>query len=123
MTNIKDYNIPYNSNYIFDNSAYSEHGEHIIKQIKEIEEPPSALLITSDQVAVGLVVYCQIQQITIPDELAIVAFGNHYLTEMLNITTLTIQLEQMGNNLFLQAISKEASHQEATVELIERGTA
>lgn len=119
---IKEYNIPYISNYIFNNSAYLEDGENIIKQIKEMEEPPSALLVTSDQVAVGMMVYCQKQQITIPDKLAIMGFGNHPLTKMMNITTLTIPLEQMGNNLFLQAISKETSHQEATVKLIERGT-
>ncbi len=120
---IKKYNLSYNPNYIIDECLYFEDGEKVIQQINEMDAPPSALLVTSDQVAAGIVTCCHNQGISIPDELAIIGFDNQPIAKMMNITTIEIPLEEMGHSLFLQAINGDLSNKEISVKLIERGTA
>ena len=119
---IAKYNLSYNPDYIIDECLYFEDGEKVIKQINEMDAPPSALLVTNDQVASGIVTCCHNQNISIPDELAIIGFDNQPIAQMMNITTIDLPLEDMGNNLFLQAVNGDVSNKEMFVKLIERGT-
>lgn len=119
---LKKYNLPYRSEYIFDQCLYFEDGEKVVKQLKEMSQPPSALLVTSDQVAAGMVTCCQKQGISIPGNLAIIGFDNEPIAKMMDITTIEIPLVEMGKNLFLQAINDEGSNHEVTFQLIERGS-
>ncbi|QWU13798.1 transcriptional regulator, LacI family [Paenibacillus sophorae] len=119
---VKKYNLPYKSDYVMDECYYFEDGEKVIKQIQEMDTPPSALLVTSDQVAAGMVTCCKNRRISIPDELAIIGFDNQPIAKMMNITTIEIPLEDMGKNLFLQAVNGELSDEELPAKLIERGT-
>ncbi|MFS0778490.1 LacI family DNA-binding transcriptional regulator [Neobacillus sp. 3P2-tot-E-2] len=120
---ITKYNLLFQPNYIIDECLYFEDGEKVIKQLKEMDTPPSALLVTNDQVASGIVTFCQSQNISIPDELAIIGFDNQPIAKMMNITTIDIPLEEMGKNLFLQAVNSDILNKEISVKLIERGTA
>jgi DNA-binding LacI/PurR family transcriptional regulator len=116
------YHLPYNPDYIMDKCLYFEDGEKVINHIKEMDTLPSALLVTNDQVAAAIVICCQKLHISIPDELAIIGFGNEPIAKMMNITTIDIPLVEMGKNLFRQAIDDVRSHQEISVKLMERGT-
>ncbi|MEH7255453.1 substrate-binding domain-containing protein, partial [Neobacillus niacini] len=109
-------------NYIIDECIYFEDGEKVINRLKEMDPPPSALLVTNDQVAAGIVTFCQSQNISIPDELAIIGFDNQPIAKMMNITTIEIPLEEMGKSLFLQAVNSVIANKEISVKLIERGT-
>lgn len=51
--------LPYNPVYIIDQCMYVEDGERVIDQIQRIEKPPTAMLVTSDQVAAGMVISSQ----------------------------------------------------------------
>ncbi|WP_409300715.1 LacI family DNA-binding transcriptional regulator [Peribacillus sp. SCS-155] len=118
------YKLAYRSDYIMDECLYFEDAEKVIKQIKELNTPPSALLVTSDQVAAGIVTCCRNQHINIPDEMAIIGFDNEPIAQMMNITTVEIPLLQMGKSLFLQAMNGDGrSNKEVSAKLIERGTA
>jgi DNA-binding LacI/PurR family transcriptional regulator len=119
---VKKYDLLFRPNYIIDECIYFEDGEKVIKRIKEMDAPPSALLVTSDQVAAGIVTFCQSQKISIPDELAIIGFDNQPIAKMMNITTIEIPLEEMGKSLFIQAVNSEILNKEISVKLIERGT-
>jgi len=119
---LEKYRLPYNEGYVMDSCLYFEDGEKVIKQIKEMETPPSALLVTSDQVAAGIVTCSQKQGIRIPNELAIIGFDNEPIANMMDITTIEIPLVEMGENLFRQAIEWDTLHKELFVKLIERGT-
>lgn len=120
---VKMYDLLFQPHYIIEDCLYFEDGEKAIKQLKEMDTPPSALLVTSDQVAAGIVTYCQSQNIDIPDELAIIGFDNQPIAKMMNITTIEIPLEEMGKSLFLQAVNSEILNKEISVKFIERGTA
>ncbi|MCM3161422.1 LacI family DNA-binding transcriptional regulator [Metabacillus litoralis] len=116
------YNLPYNSYYIMDECLYFEDGEKVVKQLNDMDTPPTALLITSDQVAAGVVTCCQKHNISIPDQLSIIGFDNEPIAKMMNITSIEIPLEEMGKNLFLQAINDQVSNKEISVKLIQRKT-
>lgn len=119
---LKKYDLPFKTEYIMDNCLYVEDGEKVIKQLKKMEVPPTGLLVTNDQIAAGIVTCCLNEGIVIPDELAIIGFDNQPIAKMMNITTFDIPHEQMGENLFLQALGEEITHKEVVVKLIERGT-
>lgn len=119
---IKKYQLPLNPDYIIYGYYHLEDGEQIVKRIQEMEEPPSAILVTSDQVAAGIITHCQNEQISIPEELALIGFDNQPIARMLDITTIEIPLEDIGKDLFLQAIHEEISSIEIQAKLIERGT-
>jgi DNA-binding LacI/PurR family transcriptional regulator len=121
---LRDYHLPYHPAYIFDNLVYFEDGEKVIEEIKTMADPPSALLVTSDQLAAGIFTCAQNQNISIPDDLALIGFNNQPIAKTMNITTIEIPLETIGKELFLQAISdeQEAAYNEIPFHLIERKT-
>ena len=123
MDFVKDYQLPYEPAYIFEQYLYFEDGEQIIERIKQMADPPTALLITSDEVAAGIVTCAQQQNISVPGDLALIGFNNQPIAKMMNITTIEIPLVEMGRKLFLQGIvDNEVSYQEIPVTLIERDT-
>lgn len=88
-----------------------------------MSHPPTSLLVTSDQVAAGILTCCKEHHISIPRELAILGFDNQPIAKYVNITTLEIPLVEIGRKLFLQAINDtNPSHEEIVVKLIERKT-
>jgi DNA-binding LacI/PurR family transcriptional regulator len=116
-------NEPFNPQYIFKNCFNFEDGEQVVNSITKMSQPPSALLVTSDQVAAGIITCCKEQNILIPDELAVMGFDNQPIAKMMNITTLEIPLVKIGKKLFLQAMDRSnQSHEEIVVQLIERQT-
>ncbi|MFZ7946955.1 LacI family DNA-binding transcriptional regulator [Neobacillus sp. 19] len=119
----KDFQLPYEPDYIFEECLYFEDGERVISRIKQMADPPTALLITSDDVAAGIVTCAQQQNISIPDDLALIGFNNQPIAKMMNITTIEIPLVEMGRKLFLQGIVETGvTYQEIPVKLIERQT-
>lgn len=113
---------PFEPNYIFYNCKF-EDGVQVVERIAKMNNPPTALLITSDIVAAGIITYCKEKEILIPDELAIMGFDNQPIAKVMHITTLEIPLVEIGRKLFFQAIDhKNISHEEIDVKLIERQT-
>ncbi|MFP9129213.1 LacI family DNA-binding transcriptional regulator [Niallia sp. BSM11] len=122
MDFLKKYELPFNADYIMDDCLYFEDGEKVIEKMKRLDTRPTALLVTSDQVAAGIMIACQKEQLSIPKQLAIIGFNNEPIAKMMNITTIDIPLVELGNNLFLQAMGEDVSSKEISVKLIERGT-
>lgn len=94
----------------------------IIDQIQRIEKPPTAMLVTSDQVAAGMIISSQRNELSIPADLAIIGFNNEPIAGIMDITTIEIPLTEMGKTLFRQVLDEKVSHQEFKEKLIERGT-
>ncbi|WP_053363349.1 LacI family DNA-binding transcriptional regulator [Bacillus sp. FJAT-27251] len=119
---IKKYSLGFNEDYIIGDCLYFEDGEKIVNMLMELASPPTALLVTSDQVAAGIVTCSQKLGISIPGELALIGFDNQPIAKMMEITTVEIPIEEMGRNLFLQALKADKSKIEMQGRLIERGT-
>ncbi|KON90301.1 LacI family transcriptional regulator [Sporosarcina globispora] len=113
----------YNEEYIFYECLNFEHGEDVVRRLSSMDNPPTALLVTNDIAAAGIVTSCREIGIRIPDDLAIMGFDNQPISKIMHITTLEIPLVQMGRNLLLQALDGEKhTHEEISVKLIERQT-
>ncbi len=120
---LKKYNLAFTPGFAFHDCFYFEDGERVIACIKNMENPPSALLISSDQVAAGILTCCKDQDIAVPGQLALMGFDNQPIAKMMNITTLEIPLVGMGKRLFTLATGGTAfSQEEIAVKLIERQT-
>ncbi|WHZ00735.1 LacI family DNA-binding transcriptional regulator [Neobacillus sp. YX16] len=120
---LNNVNLSFDPDYIFYESLKFEDGVKVVQQLIRMDNPPTALLVTSDIVAAGMITYCKEKEILIPDDLAIMGFDNHPIAKVMHITTLEIPLVEIGEKLFLQAMdSRNNSHQEINVKLIERQT-
>jgi DNA-binding LacI/PurR family transcriptional regulator len=121
---LRTYEMPFEPAYIFEQCVHFEDGEQVIEQIKQMSNPPSALLVTSDDAAAGIVTCAPNRNIPVPNELALIGFNNQPIAKMMNITTIEIPLVDIGRKLFLQAINntKKVSYQEIPITFIERKT-
>ncbi|OED32380.1 LacI family transcriptional regulator [Planococcus maritimus] len=120
---LQKYKLAFNPNFVFYNCFNFEDGEHVLNRITEMESPPAALLISSDQVAAGILTCCKERDMAVPDQLALLGFDNQPIAKIMNITTLEIPLIEIGRKLFAQAIKEGISSQEEiAVKLIERQT-
>lgn len=117
------YNQPFDASIIFYEGFNFEDGEQIVQRLQHMSHPPSALLVSNDQVAAGILTCCNKENISIPNELAIMGFDNQPIAKIMNITTLEIPLIEVGRKLFHQAMDHHnTSHEEILVKLIERLT-
>lgn len=119
---LKKYKLPFYSDYIMDDCLYFEDGEKVMQRLRSMDIQPTALIITSDQVAAGIMIECQKEGISIPEQLAVIGFNNEPIAKMMNITTIDIPLVELGGDLFLQAYHGYNSNKQISVKLIERET-
>ncbi|WP_088067253.1 LacI family DNA-binding transcriptional regulator [Gottfriedia luciferensis] len=118
----RKYHEQINADYVFDNCYYFEDGERVVQSLLKLNNRPTALLVTSDQVAAGIQTCCNELGIEIPKDLAIVGFDNQPIAKVMKLTTVEIPLREVGRKLFTQAIKNEISQEEIRVRLIERST-
>ncbi|SER62521.1 transcriptional regulator, LacI family [Gracilibacillus ureilyticus] len=112
-----------NKQYIFSENYYLEDGEKVVREIRQMGNPPEALLVTSDAVAAGILMACEKNGIKVPGDMAIIGFGNQPISKSMEITTFEIPLVKMGERLFEQVIGKnQIKHEELKIQLIERNT-
>ncbi|RCW72030.1 LacI family DNA-binding transcriptional regulator [Saliterribacillus persicus] len=108
---------------VFFDNFQLEDGAKIVNQLLRLKNKPTALLVTSDTVAAGIVTSAREKGFQIPEELAIIGFDNQAIAKMLHITTLEIPLVEMGKKLFeLVKVNGENSHKEMKLKLIIRNT-
>ncbi|BBW97368.1 LacI family DNA-binding transcriptional regulator [Geobacillus sp. FSL W8-0032] len=86
--------------WIFDGCLFLEDGKRVIERWMDMKERPSALLVTSDQVAAGIVLHAQRVGVHIPEELAVIGFDNDPLAEMLGMTTVALPHFALGEKAF-----------------------
>ncbi|MFB5761330.1 LacI family DNA-binding transcriptional regulator [Paenibacillus medicaginis] len=101
---------------VFYDAIHFEDGEWIVERLM------TSLLVTSDQVAAGILACCNEQNLQVPSKLAIVSFDNQPIAKVLNITTFAIPLTEIGRDLFRKVMTREFGQQEIPVKLIERLT-
>jgi len=116
-------NRPFFQEYIFDHCLYFEDGEQVMNRMMKMSDPPSALVVTSDQVTAGILTYCDSHNIPVPTRLALIGFDNQPIAKIMGITTIDISLVEIGKRLFHQAVNeKTISNEEMPSKLIERHT-
>ncbi|WP_027409678.1 LacI family DNA-binding transcriptional regulator [Anoxybacteroides tepidamans] len=86
--------------WIFDHCLDIDDGKRVVNALCSMKERPTALLVSSDQVAAGIVLWGQSKGLNAPDDLALVSFDNHPISEALSITTIDLPLLLMGQRAF-----------------------
>jgi len=115
-------NLPYHDDQIIKKCSYFEDGERIVNTLIKLKNRPTALLVTSDQVAAGILTCCNEKGIVIPEDLAIISFDNQPIAKYMKLTTVEMPIKEMGQKLLHQALLNEQSQTEMSVTLIERST-
>jgi LacI family transcriptional regulator, purine nucleotide synthesis repressor len=93
-----------------------------------MKERPTALLVTSDQVAVGIITEARKNGIRVPEDLAIIGFDNQPIAKVFDLTTIDNRLFEMGSTAFRivydQILKKKNEPESRKLEfrLIERST-
>ncbi|MFA9455966.1 LacI family DNA-binding transcriptional regulator [Halalkalibacter sp. AB-rgal2] len=118
------YSLSLNEANIFYECYHLEDGQRVAKKLSTMEDRPSAMLITSDQVAAGVMTCCLEEGIKVPKDLALMGFDNQPIAKLMHLTTIEIPIVKLGEKLFQQAIqnNKEPTYEEVIVKLIERET-
>lgn len=116
------HHLSYNPDYVFTGYLYAEDGNALINQLKCLTAPPTAILVTSDQVAAGMIISARNAGIKIPQDLALIGFNDEPIASLLDLTTIKLPLEQVGQSLLDQALGKQVSHREMASTFIQRKT-
>ncbi|MDM5189931.1 LacI family DNA-binding transcriptional regulator [Bacillus sp. DX4.1] len=109
--------------------CYNIHdGAQVIQRILKMKERPTAIFAANDQVAAGLLTEAKKQGLRVPEDLAILGFDNHEISEALEISTIEHPGLTMGArafSLFHKQIQREqitGDSEELPFQLIERHT-
>ncbi|MNW48082.1 Catabolite control protein B [compost metagenome] len=103
-------------------------GANLAKWFLQMNEKPSALLITGDDLAAGFLIAAHQNGLRVPEDIAIIGFDNQPIADVLNITTIDTRLQEIGSRAFdiaYQQINGEHEGpvtEELSFRLIERGT-
>lgn len=105
-----------------------EDGVEVVKKLIAMKDKPTALLVTSDQVAVGIIIEAKRNGIEVPKDIAIIGFDNQPIAKVFDLTTIDNQLLEMGSTAFKIAYDQimnkryEPIYQVLDFKLIERST-
>ncbi|MFG6119767.1 LacI family DNA-binding transcriptional regulator [Thalassobacillus sp. B23F22_16] len=113
---------PVRDEWIFEKCLHMKDGARVLQEWTKLEDAPTALVVTNDLVASGLLLEAEKMGITVPEKLAIVGFDDQPLAEALQITTIRLPLHEIGAEAFRQAKSDQVVHKALPFRLIERKT-
>ena len=97
-------------------------------ELLKLPEPPSAVFVTSDTQAIGVLDAAQFLGIQVPEQLSVIGYDGIRDAEYLNLTTVAQPLFEsgsMGAELLLDILKdppKEAIENIIPIELVIRGT-
>ncbi|GEM02412.1 DNA-binding transcriptional regulator, LacI/PurR family [Halolactibacillus halophilus] len=119
---LERHQLSFNPDYCFDGALYLEDSKAVFEKLKTLNRPPTALLVTSDQVAAGLVIHAEAFNVSVPKTCAVIGLNDEPIAKAVNLTTVRIPLKAMGEKLLDQVLSSEREHASFDVILIERQT-
>ncbi|MBT2681003.1 LacI family DNA-binding transcriptional regulator [Bacillus sp. ISL-35] len=99
------------SEWILGQCLMIEDGKEVIDQYLKMEVRPSAFIVGNDQVAAGMMTAAHKLGLDIPGDLGIISFDNHPVSEILDITTISIPTKQLGTTA-LKALIKRSAEKE-----------
>jgi len=114
--------------WMFEQCLTIEDGVRVVHDLSKMKERPSALLVSSDLVAAGIIMEARRRGWRIPGDLAVMGFDNLPIAQVLDLSTIEHPGRQMGEcafRLLLSGIGKarpEPERIELPYRLIERGT-
>ena len=90
--------IKLNEKYVFHEEFLSEGGREAVSELLKLEEPPSALVVADDLMALGVLNTLSELGVTVPEEISVVSFNNVLFAETANppLTSVDINIFALG---------------------------
>ncbi|WP_078381461.1 LacI family DNA-binding transcriptional regulator [Sutcliffiella halmapala] len=90
--------IPYKDEYIIQEEFLKEGGQGAISELLSLDEPPTALVVADDLMALGILNTLHDMGILVPDQMSIVSFNNVLLAEVARppLTSVDINIFKLG---------------------------
>lgn len=107
---LQDNNLPYNESLVLGCNMQLEDGRECMKKLLALPQRPDAVFSSSDYSAMGALQTLKENQIRVPDEIALVGFGNEPFTWFSEpqLSTVDQRSKEMGNaaaEIFLEQIN------------------
>lgn len=95
---LEKHNLPLDSSLIFECNLTKENGRLIMEKLLHHDNRPDAVYVASDNAALGALEYLKEQGVKVPEEIAIVGFGNEPFTSLVfpSITTMDQHSREIG---------------------------
>jgi LacI family transcriptional regulator len=109
---LKRHNMPVNEELIFESDVKLHAGRELGEKLISQNKLPDGISSSSDYAAGGAMEILKEQKINVPDDIAVVGFGNEPFTSFTKLTTVDQHGEEMGQmaaKLFLDEIKDESS--------------
>ena len=92
--------LPLHPEYIIDGPIAFETGVMAWDQLRQLPDPPTAVIANDDMIAAGVINRCYHLGMRIPDDLSVTGFGNYPIAQYLSpkLTTVGVPLYTMGTN-------------------------
>jgi LacI family transcriptional regulator len=105
------HNLPLDEELIFESNLTKQDGRDIMQRLLDYAKPPDAVYVASDYAALGALQVLKERNISIPEDIAVVGFGNEPFTSLVSppITTIEQHSEEIGRltaNAFLRRIEE-----------------
>ena len=105
---LREAGIPVRKEYAIHEDFMLEGGKEAVKQLMNLKEPPSALVVADDFMALGVLNMLDEMNIVVPDDISVVSFNN-VLTSQLSkppLSSVDIDIETLGYQAVKLLISK-----------------
>jgi DNA-binding LacI/PurR family transcriptional regulator len=95
---IKDAFLPLQSEYIIHEEFLREGGQEAVRELMSLKQPPTALVVADDLMALGVLNTLDEMGIKVPDDISIISFNNVLLAEMSKppLTSVDIGIFELG---------------------------
>ncbi|MBO0593826.1 LacI family DNA-binding transcriptional regulator [Cellulophaga sp. E16_2] len=109
---IKKHNLPTDDELLIESSLTTEDGRKKMQQLLDLKERPDAVYVASDYAALGALQVLQENNIKVPNEIALVGFGDEPFTAMLTPTLSSInqnseEIGKLAAETFLKHVDTE----------------
>ncbi|MFJ5714354.1 LacI family DNA-binding transcriptional regulator [Neobacillus sp. NPDC093127] len=106
--------------YIIHQEFLREGGQEAVRELMQLENPPTALVVADDFMALGVLNTLDELGISVPDDISIVGFNNVLLAEMAKppLTSVDINIFELGYQASKNLIQKIENNNEPTKRLI-----
>lgn len=117
---LREAGLPYREDYIMHEEFLQEGGQEAMKELLSLAEPPTALVVADDLMALGVLKTLDEMGLRVPDDISIVSFNNTLLAEMSRppLTSVDIHIFQLGYEATKNLIEKIANPNEPIKRII-----
>ncbi|HLR40599.1 MAG TPA: substrate-binding domain-containing protein, partial [Virgibacillus sp.] len=91
-------NIPLREELIIREKSLREGGREAARELMKLDNKPTALLVTDDLIALGMLTNFAQNNVKVPDDVSIISFNNVLIAEMAHpaLTSVDIQVFKLG---------------------------